>query len=125
MLKLQILNTRVHAVEDSLYKVWRLLEDVWKHEIQQMNQCVLTAKARHAQCKVRCCHYPHLAVDVISISQRVFDQRRKRINIITRHGADILQQKLKRLQHTVLDIQVGSLVPLEQINYIQAIYDPG
>mmetsp|Transcript_21899 Transcript_21899/g.37842 ORF Transcript_21899/g.37842 Transcript_21899/m.37842 type:complete len:241 (-) Transcript_21899:503-1225(-) len=104
----------LHGLHACVDHVRALFEQVGPHEVQQVEQRILTAQTDRAEGDVlhrgtRC-----LAMHHVSVHQRVLQQRRDGVDIVLAHFADVFEHETQGLQHTVLHVQVGNPVLVHQ-----------
>lgn len=71
-------STTFRGLHDSINDVWWGLKNIWPHIVQQVSECVLTAKSKHSQSHVLDCWARGLTVDKIPARHSV------KCHIITR-----------------------------------------
>lgn len=72
-----------------------------------MHHGVLAAQPDDAESNVLDDGGSSLPMDLIAINQRVFEERRDRVNVVLGHFANVFEKKGERFKNTILDIELG------------------
>mmetsp|Transcript_11357 Transcript_11357/g.20623 ORF Transcript_11357/g.20623 Transcript_11357/m.20623 type:complete len:664 (+) Transcript_11357:201-2192(+) len=100
----------VDGVKARVDDVGGLLEDVGPDEVQQVDAALFAAEAGDSEGEVPDGGAGGLPVDVVPVHQGVLEEGCDGEDVVLAHFSDVLAHEAHRLQHSVLDVELGDPV---------------